>query len=554
MNILLDAYFDRNFGDDVFIKCITNKFPNDKFYAFLEYYPKEVCDWAEKLPNLYLLPECNVFLQKNMFDAYICVGGDIFPDGGDFTKRKSYVKAVKECGGAVAYLGFSMFHEYSDKTKKDICEIMEQADLIAPRDGFSVELLQNWMPHKTIRKMADLAFSYFPKREMKRDSHKILGISVRRPGNVSEEVVENYCIELSKTINVFLEKGEKRQVRIFSLSKGLSDDTQIADRILKKVTDSERVEHFIYNGETEQCYDSIGECDVMICTRLHAMIAAMVLGIKCVPIVYEVKQEHILKETGYAGEAFPFHDIKGVSEYVEGLLQGESTQWENAALEAYFSESENILNTLEDLLCINSRGNVKEKSDTTGVICEEKQYAQKQVEEVRKKNHELEECQNSNKVYLQELEVSNKRNEEYFTLIEKLNSNYRELERVKDEYIASLNDEKRRLDSVIAEKQQEEIRLNELVQELNRTRETLQLRNQELEQDNQAFCEQQRVLEEERQRLQQNTEKYEEVLGIMRPYFISAKGSFITRQMSNLLELKEKGSKENWEKIQEFYQ
>ena len=81
MNILLDAYFDRNFGDDLFVDTITKLYGKYKFYTFMENYPPEIQKWAEKIPNLYLLPECPVMLRKGFFDAYICVGGDIFPDG-----------------------------------------------------------------------------------------------------------------------------------------------------------------------------------------------------------------------------------------------------------------------------------------------------------------------------------------------------------------------------------------------------------------------------------------------------------------------------------------
>ena len=96
MNILLDAYFDSNYGDDIFIKGITSVFSSHKFYAFLEHYPEKIVRWADGIPNLFPLPENDLFLDKKMFDAYICVGGDIFPDGGDFSKRKAYLSKVSE--------------------------------------------------------------------------------------------------------------------------------------------------------------------------------------------------------------------------------------------------------------------------------------------------------------------------------------------------------------------------------------------------------------------------------------------------------------------------
>ena len=89
MNIYLDAYFDCNYGEEIFIKGITALFPMHRFYTILEHYPDRIIRWADEIPNLFLLPEKKLFMDKRFFDAYVCVGGDIFPDGGDFEKRKS---------------------------------------------------------------------------------------------------------------------------------------------------------------------------------------------------------------------------------------------------------------------------------------------------------------------------------------------------------------------------------------------------------------------------------------------------------------------------------
>lgn len=568
MNILLDAYFDGNFGDDVFVQCITSRFPNYKFYTFLEHYPEEVCDWAESIPNLFLLPECNVFLRKNMFDAYVCVGGDIFPDKGNYDKRKGYVKSVKECGGVVAYIGFSLFHTYSEGTKQDICELMEQADLVAPRDRISTELLKDWLPHKEILTMADLAFSYFARGKNGWENKEILGISVRKPGNMSEEVLEHYCIEMADVINAFLDKDNNRQVRIFSLSKGVWNDTEITARILSMVQSPDRVGHYLYDGNTKNCYEAIAECKVMICTRLHAMVAAIALGIKCIPVIYEVKQEHILKEIVYKGVSFAFHNLQGISDYVEDLWIEQNKQWKTVNLEKYLEKSKEVLNRLSKLLENGIERSVIYKFDSTGAQCEEKQYAKTQVAEVLKKNkeldnlaasmeelqHAMQKCQSDNEKYLQVLEACNKQNEEYLGIIEKQNHNYQELERVKDEYINSLNTEKNRLDNVIIEKQQEEIRLNGIIVELNAAYESIQKDRQAVQQAYEALLEEHCLLAAECEMLTQREARYTEILGIIRPYFMSGKGSFITKKMSELLEMKEKGSKDNWEKIQKFYE
>lgn len=510
MNILLDAYFDRNYGDDIFVETITGMFPGCKFYSFLEYYPQQICNWAEQIPNLYLLPECNVFLQKNMFDAYLCVGGDIFPDKGDYSKRKAYVDSVKQGNGIVAFLGFSLFHEYCEETQRDIAELMKKADIVAPRDDASVTVLQQIIPEKEVRSMADLAFSsVWPIRYTGAQSG-ILGISVRRPNYADDAVMADYCKELGAVITDYLQGDEKRKVRMFSLSDGSSADVQVVEEILKALPNPERVEHLVYDGNCAETKATIGECDLMLCTRLHAMISCIAMKVPFMPIVYEVKMEHILKEIGYKGAQFSFGSLQGMreafrdfTESVNGSKQG--IFWEEESVAEYLGRSGEVLEKLNGLLGQKKDAVAVVKQDASGAVCAEKEYGKAQAKEVEKKNTELkemadkmkeqqasiEECQNTISGYLKTIEEINQSNAEYFKLIEQLNQN-----------IGTLSGEKEQL-------------LQEKVQ------------------------------------LIQERDSREEMLQRIKPFFISRTGSTLTKMTSSLVRSEE--VKTNWAVIQEYF-
>lgn len=229
MNILLDAFYDLNYGDDLFIETVTGLFPECKFYSFGEYYPSDVIACANRITNLFLLPECDVFLEKNMFDAYLCVGGDVFPDNADYTKRKKYIKSVKQVHGAVVFWGFSLFRDYSLCTKQDIIEMMQDADIIAPRDEMSSELLRHWLPEKSIETIADTAFL---SRWLQKDTGSatgILGISVRHPNYATDQDMQRYVEKLQEVINTYLNGNRERRVTLFSLSNGKTCDTDVAE-------------------------------------------------------------------------------------------------------------------------------------------------------------------------------------------------------------------------------------------------------------------------------------------------------------------------------------
>lgn len=472
MNILLDAYFDQNFGDDLFVDTITKLYPEYKFYAFMEYYPAEVQEWAASIPNLIILPECKVMVRKGLFDAYICVGGDIFPDNGDFTARKSWVDSIYASGGKVFFLGFSLFHEYSEKTQEDLREMMEKAELVATRDKKSATLLKSIIPGKDIKVMSDLAFfSKWIEKSTFFRPHEILklGISVRRPGYADDAAVEKYCNSVAETINFFLKGNSKREVTMIALSNGSVKDEEIADKIIEKVCEKSRVAKTVYQGNIDEMKKELKACQTVICTRFHALVACIAMKIPFLPINYEVKMEHILNEVGYEGQSFTFDEIDGLKDSLEAFCdRAKNPQccWKAEKREKYLKSGTKVMEQLQHMLseCVNAGHFVKK--DKTGASCDEKEYAKAQAEMVVQKNNELEvqateirrlngvisDCQRTIAEYLQTIAECQKINQSYFETIEEINEARKkiedELHRQAAEYAAErkkIEEEKARL-------------------------------------------------------------------------------------------------------------
>ena len=375
MNILLDAFYDLNFGDDIFIQTITDMFPKCKFYSFLEHYPLAVIEWAKKIKNLYLLPECDVFLQKNMFDAYICVGGDVFPNNGDYSKRKKYVASVKQTDGVVVFWGFSLFHNYNDQTEADIISLMKSADVIAPRDEASADYLRSILPEQEIHVVADLAFLSDWK---KRDSVKvnnILGISVRRPNYATDQDMQQYTVKLQEVIDSYLRVHEERQVIIFSLSVGNTSDVSVTNEIISGVADKNRVNHIVYTGNISEIKEEMEKCDLMICTRLHAMISCIAMEIPFIPIIYEVKMEHILDDIDYQKKKIYFNNINNISIQMDDFkdVSSSSSWWDKQKEDKYIAKTIATKELLQKMIQSNNINGIISKKDSTGPECEEKE-------------------------------------------------------------------------------------------------------------------------------------------------------------------------------------
>ena len=321
MNILLDAYFDHNFGDDVFIQLLLQRYREHCFFAFLKGCPEDVQSWARTFPNLIVLPHTEQLLASGMFDAYIMIGGDVIPDGGDYTgsyeRRIGYMKAVRKNGGYVGMLGFSLYDRYSEKTLGDIRTMVTLSDDVAVRDTASFRLLRSLFPEeKKIRLAGDMAFLWRfgtggDKSRERADSAPVLGLSIREKLGITKDVYEGYIHAMAGIIRQYLTGVPDARVRFLSLSYGSAKDTECARKIQELLSEAEieRTEIFSYTGDVRAYFEGMEQCDAFITTRFHSLVAALLSGRPFVPVVYEVKVSHLLEEIGYHGPRLPYGPV-----------------------------------------------------------------------------------------------------------------------------------------------------------------------------------------------------------------------------------------------------
>lgn len=504
MNILLDAYFDRNFGDDLFVDTITKLYAEYKFYAFMEYYPSEIQKWAERIPNLYLLPDCAVMLRKGFFDAYICVGGDIFPDGGDFSKRKAWVDAVKAANGKIFFLGFSLFSNYSEQTQREIMDLMKDADVIAPRDGISAELLRKWMPEREIPVMADLGFlaKWAVADSRKPKAVTRLGIAVRRPGYAEEAAMEAYNATVAEIINEFLTEEAGREAVILALSSGSVRDKEVAAAIIEKVTEPARVRICTYDGDLENMQQELKQCDLVICTRFHALVACIAMGIPYCPVNYEVKMDNLLQEIGYPGEQFHFKEIKYLRDHWKSIIAQPVENWTGNAekVTCYLQKGRIVIDRVSGLLAATDTEPFIKK-DTSGADCEEKDT--------------IKECQETITQYLKTIEECQKTNADYFKIIEEVN--------------AAKAREQELLQKRIAEQAaefEEAARANASVQE---------------------------ALQQEKRTLEEKLEEKQKLLECMRPFFAEGRRKRLMKRIAIFKKGEKEALEEKWNLLEEYF-
>ena len=79
MNILLEAYLDRNFGDDLFVTLLTDHYKEHQFYLMDNDSRGFSLVNCSQYGNLHTLTEEDALVQIEKFHAYVLVGGDFYP-------------------------------------------------------------------------------------------------------------------------------------------------------------------------------------------------------------------------------------------------------------------------------------------------------------------------------------------------------------------------------------------------------------------------------------------------------------------------------------------
>jgi len=305
MRIFLDAYFDNNFGDDLFIDLLLKRYPDVLFYCFLGNAPHSVLNRVSEFSNLVILPKGCV-MQKNWnYDAYIMIGGDVLPNGIDYSERIACMRLVKESGGFVALLGFSLYVEYGEKTICDLQSMAAIADSIVIRDEISAKRFQKLVPDVRVIQSTDMVFTadYHTK---KIETEHVLGIIPRRKLYSTDEEHMAYCKSMAMICDTYLEKNHGSKIRFLAYSTGEYDDRVTAQDILKLMNNKLNSELIAYEGNIERFIKKVTSCEALLPTRFHGLVFALIFRIPFVAVPYEVKLEQLLSELSYNGIQVPY--------------------------------------------------------------------------------------------------------------------------------------------------------------------------------------------------------------------------------------------------------
>lgn len=295
--VFVMAYLRKNFGDDLFVKMLLEKYQNIDFY--IKYDKYEYLDILDKYDNLHVLDGKDTDEELynsdvNEYDAYVYIGGSIFMEGGSSynlsEKFYDFVKRCKENNKPFCYIscnyGPYQTQEYFELSQKDFKECTD----ICFRDLYSYNLFSDI---ETVRYAPDFAFSYnTPKVEKQKDTVGITVINLNIRNDLKDKNDE-YMKFLERNIKNYISLG--KDVFLYSFCKAEGDEETI-EAILKMFPNESHLHVVKYDGDIDKFLNKYNSMEYMICARFHAMILSSIAMQKIYVMSYSKKIDRVIED------------------------------------------------------------------------------------------------------------------------------------------------------------------------------------------------------------------------------------------------------------------
>lgn len=320
MKILLRFYNAVNLGDDLFVKIITERYPEHSF--MIPIYGTSTLPPLGKNAKLvrvpiarrwfaalgYLINFANIQLlaMSRECDAMVYIGGSIFIESKRprvWIGERKFYKTIK-----IPYfiLGANI-GPYQDYNFLVIVKsILSGAADACLRDSASFDLVKD-LPN--VRQATDIAFLLDETQySVKNENIAVISL-VDGTRKFSDEITSKYeDVIREMTIRLLADgfrvvymsfcKHEGDEVANYRVLGGLSDDVR------------EKVEIHNYHGDLESALWLLSSSEVVIASRFHATILGLIFSKKVLPMAYSDKTIAILKDISFSGQVIDIRLIE----------------------------------------------------------------------------------------------------------------------------------------------------------------------------------------------------------------------------------------------------
>lgn len=318
--VYIDAYMEKNLGDDLFIDILVNRYTNF-FYGKSKYFYRKNNRNLKIYNHLFFVVINKIMMEinKKYYDVLgdflaqkaniiVKIGGSIFMENNDLKKWKEKSKCYLKLDKPYYILGAN-FGPYKNEEFVELVEknVFEKAEDVCFRDEYSYNKFKHL---KNVRKAADIVFSLNIDKFKIENKNQVV-ISVKK---ISNELNQKYEQKIIDFIKFFSDKGYK--IILMSFCKNEGDEKAIKS-ILSKVDEKYKnnINQFMYDGNIDKALDVIAKSKIVVGTRFHANILGMLFNKVVIPISYNHKTINTLKDLNFKGKYMDINNMDNFNVY-----------------------------------------------------------------------------------------------------------------------------------------------------------------------------------------------------------------------------------------------
>lgn len=309
--IYITAFTATNFGDDLFVKVLCDRYPQHRFY--IDCYDSE--DTAfESIPNLTVLNRGNAkgkwmerlqkytgklgFFVDFAYDAQVYIGGSIFIEFQNELQYNGYFKNLygSKIRPDIPYFilgsNFGPYHhpEFVEKHKEFF---RYQVDDLCMRDRASYELFKDL---ENVRYAPDVLCTCSLPKISKENLIVISCIYDQKREESRSFDNEAYARKMAELCRYYKSLG--KEVCLLSMCSQ-QKDTQMCQNI-RQLLDYD-VHIVEYSGNLDEVLKLFAAAEYVIASRFHAMILGWLAGVPVYPVAYSNKTTNVIEDFGFSG-------------------------------------------------------------------------------------------------------------------------------------------------------------------------------------------------------------------------------------------------------------
>lgn len=328
--IFVDVYLSFNFGDDLFLDILANKFPTCEFTVnyvganydtFLSRYDnvkrRKYTTLNKIFQNLKIkdtLTDYNSIAKEQ--DALVFIGGSIFREESFhqalYNDRMKMVQAFRDLNKPVYVIGANFGPVKTQAFVDDYRKFYELCEDVCFRDQASYEMFKEM---SNVRLAPDVVFgldvvSYQNNTPLKRVGFSIIDVN-HKDGLSSYE--QAYIEATIETIKKLSQEGYECWLLSFCANEG---DLKVIEKIKVGLPDKlvNKIKVYDYQGDIEGLLTLMSTFDMCVAARFHANIISLLLNVGVMPVIYSSKTTNMLKDLSLDGLLIEMNDLSKMYE------------------------------------------------------------------------------------------------------------------------------------------------------------------------------------------------------------------------------------------------